>query len=50
MSSVTEKLPRTGNSGGKSDHDRPYRDLREFLQRAERAGEVVRVPGASWDL
>src|SRR4029077_7002972 len=30
--------------------DRPHRDLREFLERAERVGEVARVKGANWDL
>src|SRR5271165_3985844 len=31
-------------------YDRPHRDLREFLERAESLGEVTRVKGASWDL
>jgi UbiD family decarboxylase len=31
-------------------YDRPHRDLREFLERAEKAGEVLRVKGVSWDL
>ena len=31
-------------------YDRPHRDLREFLERAESLGEVTRVPGANWDL
>jgi len=30
--------------------DRPHRDLREFLERAESVGEVARVKGANWDL
>jgi hypothetical protein len=28
-------------------YDRPHRDLREFLERAESAGEVTRVEGAN---
>ena len=31
-------------------YNRPHDDLREFLERAEREGEVVRVTGADWDL
>jgi hypothetical protein len=31
-------------------HDRPHRDLREFLQRAEIIGETTHVKGARWDL
>src|SRR6201993_576418 len=31
-------------------YDRPHRDLREFIERAESLGEVARVTGASWDL
>ena len=31
-------------------YDRPHRDLREFLDRAESLGEVTRVKGANWDL
>jgi len=31
-------------------YDRPHRDLREFLERAESIGEVTRVKGANWDL
>src|SRR6202140_1200332 len=31
-------------------YDRPHRDLREFLERAESVGEVTRVKGANWDL
>src|SRR5438309_2024640 len=33
-----------------NDYDHPHRDLREFLSRIERAGEVLRVPGAHWNL
>jgi UbiD family decarboxylase len=28
----------------------PHRDLREFIERAEREGEILRAPGADWDL
>ena len=28
----------------------PHRDLREYIERCERAGEILRVPGANWDL
>ena len=28
----------------------PHRDLREFIDRAEREGEIVRASGADWDL
>ena len=31
-------------------YDRPHRDLREFIARAERAGEIVRIAGADWKL
>ncbi len=31
-------------------YDRPHRDLREFLERAESLGEIVRVKGADWKL
>ena len=33
-----------------NDYDRPHRDLREFLSRIERAGELLKVPGAHWNL
>src|SRR2546426_10624746 len=33
-----------------NDYDRPHRDLREFLSRIEGAGELLRVPGAHWNL
>jgi UbiD family decarboxylase len=33
-----------------NEYDRPHTDLREFIQRAERAGEVVHVEGAHWNL
>jgi UbiD family decarboxylase len=31
-------------------YDRPHADLREFVTRAEEAGELLRVKGAHWDL
>jgi 4-hydroxy-3-polyprenylbenzoate decarboxylase len=31
-------------------YDRPHDDLREFIARAERAGEIVRIKGADWKL
>src|SRR5215468_1902635 len=31
-------------------YDRPHGDLREFIARAERAGEIVRIAGADWKL
>ena len=31
-------------------YDRPHRDLREFLERAESVGELSHVKGANWDL
>ncbi len=33
-----------------NDYDRPHHDLREFLERAESAGEVLRISGADWNL
>ena len=45
---MTQQLSRsTRNWMG---YDRPHADLREFLSRAEDAGEVRRVDGAHWDL
>ena len=31
-------------------YDRPHRDLREFLSRIEHAGELLKIPGAHWNL
>jgi UbiD family decarboxylase len=31
-------------------YNRPHQDLREFIERAEREGEIVRAAGADWDL
>jgi UbiD family decarboxylase len=33
-----------------NNYDRPHADLREFAARAEKAGELVRIRGAHWDL
>ena len=33
-----------------NDYDRPHLDLREFLARIDRAGELLRIPGAHWSL
>jgi UbiD family decarboxylase len=33
-----------------NDYNRPHEDLREFIDRAERAGEIVRIKGADWNL
>jgi UbiD family decarboxylase len=33
-----------------NEYDRPHRDLRDFISRAERAGEIVRIKGADWKL
>src|ERR1700722_7823489 len=42
--------PKTADRKWLGLYDRPHRDLREFLERAESLGEVTRVKGASWDL
>src|SRR6266700_6950958 len=31
-------------------YNSPHEDLREFIARAERAGEIVRIKGADWKL
>src|SRR5260221_13044270 len=33
-----------------NDYDSPHLDLREFLVRIERAGELLRIPSAHWNL
>jgi 4-hydroxy-3-polyprenylbenzoate decarboxylase len=33
-----------------NDYDRPHLDLREFLTRVERAGELLRIPRVDWNL
>src|SRR5260370_7450504 len=31
-------------------YDTPHGDIREFLARIQAAGELLRIPGAHWDL
>jgi 4-hydroxy-3-polyprenylbenzoate decarboxylase len=33
-----------------NEYNRPHGDLREFLERVDRAGEVLRISGADWNL
>ena len=33
-----------------NEYDAPHADVREFLTRVERAGELLHVPGADWNL
>jgi 4-hydroxy-3-polyprenylbenzoate decarboxylase len=33
-----------------NEYDGPHADLREFLDRSERAGELLRVPNVDWNL
>ena len=33
-----------------NDYDAPHADLREFMQRSERAGQLLRIPGVDWKL
>ena len=33
-----------------NDYDQPHLDLREFITRIERAGELLRIPRADWNL
>jgi 4-hydroxy-3-polyprenylbenzoate decarboxylase len=33
-----------------NEYERPHADLREFIARIERAGELLRIPGADWKL
>ena len=33
-----------------NEYDAPHADLREFLQRVESAGELLRMPGVDWNL
>ena len=33
-----------------NDYDRPHLDLREFLTRIEKAGELLRIPRVDWNL
>src|SRR5258708_32325532 len=43
-------LEKTQGSQAFNAYDRAHRDLREFITRAERAGEVVSIKGANWKL
>lgn len=40
----------TSRPDGYGDHDRPHEDLREWLERAEAQGELLRVEGVDWNL
>ncbi len=31
-----------------NDYETPHADLREFIERTERAGQLLRIPGADW--
>src|SRR2546426_8736060 len=33
-----------------NDYERPHSDLREAIERTERAGELLRIRGADWKL
>ena len=33
-----------------NEYDAPHADLREFVDRVERAGELLRIPGVEWNL
>ena len=33
-----------------NDYERPHLELREFLERVDRAGELLRIPRAHWNL
>jgi len=46
VNTVLEKTQATSFNA----YDRPHQDLREFIARAERAGEIVRIAGADWKL
>ena len=48
MSRTTES--KTADRKWLGQYERPHRDLREFLERAESVGEVTHVKGANWDL
>jgi UbiD family decarboxylase len=45
---VLEKTANQANSF--NAYDRPHDDVREFIARAERANEIVRIKGADWKL
>ncbi len=40
----------TEKAGFWNEYDRPHADLREALERFERAGELLRIRGAHWKL
>ncbi len=40
----------TGKKQSFNAYNRPHADLREFIERAETAGELLRIKGAHWDL
>ena len=40
----------TEKAGFWNEYDRPHADLREALERFERAGELLRIRGADWNL
>jgi len=50
LSKGTAVLEKTQGSQRFNDYERPHADLREFIARAERAGEVVSIKGADWKL
>ena len=37
-------------SGTYNEYERPHADLRELIERMERAGELLRVQGVDWTL
>ena len=39
-----------GGTGGYGEYDRPHEDLREWIERAESLGELMRVDGVDWNL
>jgi len=43
-------VPETSKPASFNAYDRPHADLREFIERAEAAGELLRINGADWDL
>ncbi len=51
MSAVSEQaIAGTPNPIRLGDHAEPHRDLRDWLERVEAIGELLRVPGVDWDL
>ena len=39
-----------GGGKGYGEYDRPHEDLREWIDRAESLGELMRVDGVDWNL